>query len=800
MRHLRYALRTLIRHRSYTILGLVTLGLAIGANAVVFSVARGLLLRPLPITDADRVFSVAPAGAYTTSYPAYRDFRARNRSFSELAGFRISPMAFNTSAGSRRIWGYLATGNYFAMLGVRPALGRFFADADDRVPGAAALVVLSHRFWQEAFAGDRHVVGRTIRINDRPFTIIGVAPQEFIGTEVFYRCDVWIPMAMQPQIEGRSWLDNRSTNNTMLVGRLRPSITADVAAADLASISTMLAREYPQSDSPTAFQLTRPGLFGAAIRAPARLMVAGVMALALLVLLVACANVGGLLAARVMDRSREIGIRLALGARRVELLRDVATETLVLAGTATIAGFLIAAAILRQLSGWSPADLPFQIDVNPDPVVVVFAVIAAVCVAAIAGVAAVRRAWSTRLPLLASSTVLAASAARRWGSREWFLAFQVAACSVLLTASAVAIQSVRAAAAAPIGLNPDGLYVVGLDVALAGYSRDQTRDFDRRLLAAVARLPGVAGAALTTSISLGVDNSTTGVFREGETNFAPSRSFEAAYYYVTPGYFATAGTRVLAGRDFTDYDTGTNPSVAVVNQTFARRVIGTRDAVGRRFRSNGRLVEIVGVVEDGKYTTLTEAPRLALFRPRAQVTDTNVYVLVRSDRPGEQIMPEVRSVVTAIDPRVPVLVQGAAKDVMALAFLPSNAAGIALGVFGALAMLLALTGVYSIAAFAVSRRTRDIGIRMAVGARRPQVLRSVLGRTGACVIIGGAVGVAGGTAASQFLTTILYGAAPQDPVVIVSVVAMLTIVALSAALAPARRAMRVDPVVALRAE
>jgi predicted permease len=801
MRHLRYALRTLIRHRSYSILGLLTLGLAIGANAVVFSIARGLLLRPLPIADADRVYFVAPAGKFSISFPAYRDLRARNRTFADLAAYRIAPMALNTDTGSRRVWGYLATGNYFSMLGVRPAVGRLFTAADDATPGAAPLVVLSYQFWRAAFAGDPQVTGRTIRINDRPYTILGVAAAGFIGTEVIYRPDVWIPMAMQGQIEGRSWLDNRFTQNTMMIGRLAASVSATAAAADLSSISAALAREHPDSDVPARFQLSRPGLFGEGVRMPARTMLTGVMILAVLVLLTACANMGGLLAARIIDRTREIGIRLALGARRIVLIRDVATETLTLAAGATIAGYLVAVAVLEQLTAWSPADLPFAVDVNPDVAVIAFAALTTVAAAAFACAAAVRRAWTVPLPLLTSSqSANTGSIRRRWSAREWLLVVQVAACSVLLTASAVAIQSVRAAAAAPIGFRPDGLGVVALDVGLVGYSREQTLAFDRQVVAAVSRVPGVTRAAITTSLPLGIDQSSTDVFREGETNLTPARSLEATYYYVTPGYFDTVGTRLIAGRDFTDLDDRTHPSVAIVNEAFARRVVGTANAVGRRFQTNGRAIEIIGIAEDGNYRSLTETPQLVLFRPRTQLLDTNVSVLVRSSTPINELVPQIRAAVVALDPRVPVLYQGAAKDVIALAFLPSNAAGIALSAFGALAVILAITGVYSIAAFAVSRRTRDIGIRVAVGARRPQVLKSVLGRIAVCVGIGGAVGLVGGTAASQFLTTILYGAAPRDPVVILPVVAMLTLVAIGAGLAPARRAIRVDPVVALRAE
>lgn len=452
--------------------------------------------------------------------------------------------------------------------------------------------------------------------------------------------------------------------------------------------------------------------------------------------------------------------------------------------------------------------MPFQLDVTPDPIVVAFAVATTVVVALSASLAAARRTWVVEVASLAAPSYAHARAdtsrrmpilgGHRWSTREWLLAAQIAVCSVLLTASAVAIQGVRAAATAPIGIAPGHVSIVTVDLGLFGYTRERALDFDARLLDAVSRISGVSRAALSTTVPLSIDQSTTGLFREDETVFTPPRSFEASYYYVSPGYFSTVGTRLLEGRDFTDHDDPNGPPVAIVNETLARRVVGTVHAVGRRVRMNNRLVEIIAVAEDGKYRTLTEAPQLALFRPRRQVNDTTVAVLLRSDLPADQLVPQVRAAIASIDARVPVLYQGPLKEVMAVAFLPSNAAGIALAAFGLLAVLLTVTGVYSVAAFAVSRRTFEIGIRVAIGARRGQVLRTILGRTFGCVSIGGIVGFVAGINASRLLENVVYQASPRDPIVVLAAVGVLAGVAVVATFGPARRALAIEPSVALR--
>jgi predicted permease len=801
MHTFRYALRTLGRYRSYALLGIVTLGLAICANTVVFSIARGLLLRPLPIQDPERVVFLVPGTLYTMSFPAYRDVRAQNRTFVEMAAYRIEPMGLASESGSRRVWAYLATGNYFSMLGIRPALGRFFTEADDRAPGAAPFVVLSHAFWTRQFNADPAIVNRTVRLNDTPFTVIGVAPPEFFGTEVFYRPDMWVPFVSMQQlvVAGRVSLDSRFPKNTMVIGRLQPAATTASASADLTRIFGELARQYPRSDSAVRVELVRPGLLGQAARSTASSVITVVMVLAGLVLLAACANLGGLLASRILDRTREFGLRLALGAHRFAVARDIGVETLIVVAAGTVFGWGIASAILRAVTNWSPADLPFQVDVRPDPVVITFTAMITIGAAALASVAAIRRAWAADIVSL--TTARSSTTRRRWGAREWLLATQMAVCTVLLTASAVALKAERAAASAPLGIAPAGLSMVFADTGLTRYSTEQMMQFDGRVLDAVSRLPGVTRAALATSVPLSTDQSTTGAYRENETEFTPAHSFQAVYYYVSPGYFATAGTRLLAGRDFSASDDTDAPRVAIVNETFARRLTGSVDAVGRRIRTGGALVEIIGVAEDGKYVSLTESPRGALYRPRTQAVASDassVGVLVRSTLPAAQIVPQVRAALAALDPQVPVLYQGSANDVMAIAFLPNNAAGIALGAFGLLALLLAVTGVYSVAAFAVSRRTREIGIRVAIGARRQQVLRTVLGRTAACVGIGGALGLSAGAAASQLLSAVLYRASARDPLVLGSVVMLLAAIALLATLAPAHRALAIEPSAALR--
>ena len=453
----RYAARLVRRSPAFAMAAIVSLALAIGANTLVFSIVNGIVLRRLPVTSPEQVVfvqsSVAGAGAH--SFPNYRDFRDRNRTFSGLVGYRISPMSVETGDGAARVWGYLATGNYFQVLGVVPAAGRLFVAEDDRQPGAAPYVVISYDSWQRRFLGDPDVVGRTIRINRLPYTVIGVAPRGFYGTELFYRPEFWVPMMMQAQIEvGNAWLERRQTQNTWIVGRLGPDVSATQAETNLNGIAADLRRDYPGANRNLRIKLAQPGLAGDALRQPMRAFTLGVFILSALVLVIGCANLASILLAHGADRQREMALRASIGAGRLRLLQQLLTESVLLSLAGGLAGTALAFATSATLSQWPlPLDLPVQFDVQADGRVLLFGVLASVLAGVLFGVAPARQASRTDPNSTLKGVPHGAAAGRRWPMREWLVGVQVALCVVLLSACLLSVVGLRQALSAPTGIS-----------------------------------------------------------------------------------------------------------------------------------------------------------------------------------------------------------------------------------------------------------------------------------------------------------------------------------------------------------
>lgn len=800
-RDIRLALRGMRRSPAFAVTAVLSLALGVGANAVVFGVFSALLLKPLPIAGADRVFFVNNGATQTSiSFPAYREVRDRNAVFSSLFAYRLAPMALDQGGVSDREFGLLVTGNYWSALGLKPAAGRFFTPEEDQHPNASPYAVLSYQFWQSRFGGDPGVVGSTVRINGMAYTVTGIAPAGFHGTDTFYWSSIFLPMMMQPQIEGRSWLDNPNDFDAWMGGRLKPGVTVAAAEANLATIATQLARENKANEG-LRFTLSPMGLAGALLRGPVRAFGTGVLLLALLVLLAACANLAALLSARALDRRQEMAVRLSLGAGRSRLVRQLLTEALVLAALGGAGGSLLAIGLLGALSHWrAPLDFPIHLDVNPDWRVFAFAWGITLVTAALCGAAPVRQAWKTSF----AGGLKGGRALRlgRWTGRDLLLPLQLALCALLVSASLVAARGLTQALRAPLGMQPDGAAVIGYDLNLSGYSQAAAPALQQRLLDRVRGIPGVESAAFANSIPLSIDQSSTSVYREGTTDFRPRTSIRSvAYYEIGPGYLHVLGTRLLAGRGFTDHDDAAAPRVAVVNRRLAVLLTGSADAVGKRFlRGSHTEVEIVGVVEDGKYSTLTEAPRPAVFWPMAQEYNSTRVLIARSTRPPSDLALAMRDAAHDAAPRLAVYGVGSVRQQLGLVYLPMRAAVVALGAFGLLALMLSFTGIYGMAAYIVSRRVRDIAVRMALGARRAQVLRFLFARIGWLVACGAALGLAGGIAAAGILAGIVYGASPRDPELILGSVAAIALVALAAMAGPARRAIGTDPIRSLRQE
>jgi predicted permease len=718
----RYAARRLRRTPGFSATIVVTLALGIGANALVFSVVNGLILRPLPVERADRLVFVQSSGIPAQSYPNYLDLRDRNTTFDGLIGYRIAPM----SVDAVRRWGYLATGNYFDVLGVRPAAGRFFHAEDDRQPGAAPLVVLSHDEWTGRYGGDPRAIGSTIRINSRPYTIIGVAPRGFFGTERFYRPAMWVPMMMQPMIEtGNPWLDRRTTFNLWVVGRLKAEVVTAEAQANLNAIAAQLAREYPHPNRGLTIALTEPGLLGSVLGTPVRGFTLGVQALAALVLLAACANLAGLLGARGSDRRREMAVRISIGAGRGRLLRQLLTESVLLSLIGGLAGAVLAWTLAAALSAWrAPIDLPIQFDVTVDVRVLLFAFAVATAAGVLFGIAPAAHAVRAD-PNAALKGTSEAGTRRRWSTREALVAVQMVLCFVLVSACLLSIRGLQRSVTMPLGFDPRNVTIASFDLGLAGYETARAAALQQRVVDAVRQLPGVEFAAYSNSVPLSVDQSRNSISVEGAaTPGSRADELRAIAYQVSPDFFRTLGMRISAGREFDGHDRPGSAHVAVVNHAFVRDILRSTDPLGRRFRfgANGAPIEVIGIVEDAKYQTLTEAPMPAVFSPILQWPRSTTVLSVRG-RAAAPDLAAIRRVISDADSSLPVYDAKPLRDMLGLALFPSRAAAVALGAFGVLAMSLAVTGLFGLVSYAVARREREIGIRIAIGAEGPAVLR-----------------------------------------------------------------------------
>ena len=805
LQDLRYAWRMLRRNPGFTAVAVLSLALGVGANALVFSVVNALLLRSLPVERPDQLVFLETKSGITQSFPNYRDLRDRNKAFSGLVGYRLVPMEFESASGATRIWGLLATGNYFDMLGLRPVMGRFFHQADDLHAGASPYAVLSYSAWRGRFGGDSGIVGKTVRINRLPYTVLGVAPPDFHGTELWYWPEVWVPMMMEPQIENypdAGWLDNRGTWDTWVLGRLKPGASKTQALANLNTIAAQLAREHPDNNEGLQFKLAEPGLAGDYFGGPAKAFTLGVLGLAALVLLAACANLAGLLTARARDRQREIAIRLSIGARRARVVRQVLTETLVLSLAGGAAGYTLAFVLSQALTRWrAPMDIPVQFDVNPDWRVFLFASVVSIVAGALFGSAPAWRAAKTDANSVLKGAATS-SVRRRLAFRDVLVVLQVALCFVLVTTCLISLRGLQQSLKMRLGFEPQGVSVVAFDLGLAGYSEEKGRAFQQRVLDAVKQLPGVRSAAYSNSVPLSIDQSTTTVFPGDKPALRPSEGTSANYYEVSPGYFETIGTKLLAGRDFNWHDDAKAPRVAIVNRAFGRQVLHSESAAGKRFRQGpkGSLVEVAGVVEDGKYQSLTESQQPAVFWPMLQNYNGTTTLEVRSSIPAAQMVREMRQAVAGLDPELPLYGTGSVDQMLGFAFFPTHAAAIALSAFGVLAIMLAVTGIHGLVSYAVARRVREIGIRMAVGARPSQVLRLVLGRTMALLAVGSAIGLVASLAAGQVLASVVYGASSRDPRTLLAVLATIVVLGLISSWTPTRRALGIDPIAALRCE
>jgi predicted permease len=791
----------------FTLAAILTLALGIGANTTIFSLVNAVVFRPFGVERQDELvffnMHVAKGEFPATSYPDYKDYRERNSVLSSMAMYRIAPMNLSRGAGENsRLWGYLVTGNYFETLGVKAFRGRILGPADDVSKGGHPVAVITYNCWQRRFAGDPDIAGKTVKVNGMDYTILGVTPSGFVGTELIFTPEIFVPLTMVKQIEGFDWTVERGDGNGFVVARLKPGVSMKSAEASINIITKQLGREYPNDDAGVTIVLSAPGMAGTYLRGAITGFSAVLMVVAGMVLLIACVNLASLLLARAADRRKDTAIRLALGASRYFLMRQLLTESMVLAIAGGGAGILLALWLTGLVNAWSPPiDVPVIPHVTMDVRVLLFAGAISMITGLLFGLAPALQ--STRATLAGAMRNDAPSEKlRRVSLRDLLVTSQVALSVVLLIGSVLVVRSLQHALSLRLGFEPQHAAVVSFDTGLQGYDETRTREFQRRLLDKVRSTPGIESAGLIDGLPLTLNISNSIIYFEGKPAPRPGDAPMANMYDITTGYLKAMQTRLIAGRDFDARDTKDSPEVVLVNEAFARQLLPGEEALGKRFRTGpaGKWRQIVGVVEDGKYRSLGESPSPTVFQNMEQDWRSNATLIARSPLAEAETTRLLRRAVGELDPSLTLYDAGSLTSELALALFPARLVAVVLASFGLLAIVLAATGVYGIMAYAVSRRTREIGIRMALGAAPSQVLRVVLMRTAVLLGIGTILGLVMSYASGQFFGQILYGVSAHDPLTYGFAISLMAAVAFVACWVPARRAIKVDPLTALRTE
>jgi predicted permease len=788
----------------------MTLALGIGANTAIFSLVNTALLRPLPVDQPEQLVSLNHVSLNgeqnfpTLSFPNYRDLRDRNDQLAGLMAYRMTAVSLSNSGVNERLWGYLVTGNYFEVLSVKPAMGRFFTPDDDKAPGAHPVAVITHACWQKRFAGEADAIGKNVIVNGRDFTIIGVARPDFYGSEIGYRAEIWFPMMMLAQIEpGSDYLESRDSSNFFVQGRMKPGITLPQAEDELKSLAADLAIEFPKENEGSTIALSPPGLFGAFMRGPIVGFAGVLMAVVGLVLLLACTNLANLLLARATGRRKEIAIRLAIGASRWRLMRQLLTESVLLATAGGMLGLLLAYWLVDAMMGFKPPiDFPLTTDLHIDGRVLAFTVTVSVLTGLVFGLLPAMQATRPDLVPALKDEVSLGGYRRSW-LRDGLVVLQVSLSLILLVCAGLVLRGLQRAQLLNPGLVPEHALEMSFDLSLQGYDGPRSQEFKRQLLERVRALPGVEFAGLTNNVPLSLNVNSNAIYVEGEPEQRGANVPNAITSAGSPGLIPALGTRMLQGRDFTDQDGESSQRVAIINERFARRFWPDQSPLGKRFSFDsysGPWVEVVGVIQDGKYFSLSEEPAPFLYVNLRPQSGQYLTMVVRMAGEPQNAMAAIRREFQQLDATLPVYNVKTMVEHMALSLFPARVAATLLGSFGMLALLLAAIGIFGVMSYAVTQRTREIGIRMALGAQSGDVLRLVIRHGMGMTSIGLTLGLVASFALTRFIESLLFGVSATDPPTFAVIAIALTMVALLACYLPARRATRVDPLIALRCE
>jgi len=805
---LRYGMRMLAKNPGFTAVAVLTLALGIGANSTVFSWINSTLLHPIPgATRTGEMFSLArgetAGGSLPFSYPDYADLRDRNHSFSGLTASDIRPMDLTGTGRPEQVWASLATANYFDVLGVRPILGRGFLPLEERKPEGAPVVLISYRLWQTHFGASAAVIGRTIDINHHPFTVIGVTPPAFQGSHTGLRSDLWIPVMMEEQVvAGGDRLHRRRSDWLTVLGRLAPGISPQQAQQEMNLLMGQIVEQYPDSHQGSN-EVTLYPLWRAPRGANAYfyILLPTLMAIAGVVLLLACANVANLLLVRSIARRREIAIRLSMGASRGRVVRQLLVESLLLALAGGGIAFLLAAWTAGAFPGFiPPTNLPISLNVGVDRTVLLTTLAISILAGMIFGILpALRSSSLAPAAVLKEDSGTASGGLHKARLASALVVAQMSLSLLLLICAGLFIRSFREGQRFDPGFNPNHVLLASFDLFPAGYSRDDGIEFQRQLLARLEALPGIQSVTLADWAPLGFISDLATIQAEG---FVPQRneSMQVREAAVGPNYFRTMQIPLLAGREFTSQDAKKTQPVVIVNQALADRYWPNQDALGKRLYAEGDWLTVVGVTRTANYDRLNEAPQPFFFLPLFQDYSHDAIIHARVAGDPLAIVPSVERTVRTLNADLPLSDVSPLTSRLELVTTNSRIAATFVGAFGLIALTLAVIGIYGVVAYTTRERTHEIGIRMALGAARGEVFRLVLSQGLRLTLIGLGLGLAVSLVVTRFLRNQLFGVTTTDPLTFALVTILLCGAALAACYIPARRATKVDPMVALRYE
>ena len=830
LQDLRIGVRMLRKNPSFTLVVAATLALGLGANTAIFGLVDALLLRPLPIVEAPSQLILLVRGdgrGSTLSYPDFQDLRERNEVLSDVALFTQVPISFGNNVRSEVVLGAMVSGNYFDVLGIKPSLGRTFLPEEDRTPGTHPVVVLNHSFWQSRFNSDRTLVGQTIVLNNRRFTVIGITPAGFDGESPPMKVSLWIPVMMtstmrwEPGEARQDPLSNRQNENFGAIGRLKEDVSIVQAQAALETINRQLEESNPpppgqrinRNDDRSLRLISPQGIMMGPIREIAVTSSRLAGATVLTVLLIACANVANLLMARAARRRKEVAVRLALGATRWRLIRQLLTESVLLALVGATAGLFLAYWINQLLMAFKPPFPPpftFTVDLSFDIRTFAFTFLLAIATGVIFGlVPALQASRPDLLPALKDESNAESQRVRWLNLRNALVITQVALSLALLISTGLFLRTLSYARQIDLGFKPDQVLAVSFNLKLQGYNEAKGREFYRQIVERLERLPSVQRVSVTNLLPLGFMWLSTPVVPE-DREVPPNERVFAGDVSVGSQYFETIGTPLLRGRDFTAQDTIKSPQVAIVSEKLAHtlwpEIKEPGEALGKRLRvGRSDLVscEVIGVAKDSRnniFNRIDREPEPTIYRPFAQNYSALASLIVRTDGDPRGLFSAVRREVATLDENLPPQNLQPLSETASLASWSARTGAVVLGVFGLLGLVLAAIGIYGVMSYSVSRRTREIGLRMALGAETRDVIKLILKQGMGLTLIGTIIGLMLAVAVTRLLTSLLYGVTATDPATFAGVVLFVIGVAVLACYLPARRATKVDPMMALRCE